>query len=107
MNEYAINLGTDKDSQGPVAMLFNAKVGWTTETLGANTKHWKRLAREIKGKSIEVDLGLETKKRTGPTPLQELDPNVVDQKKRKGKKQRKLSLKNEEEMIGGEMEVAM
>ena len=38
----------------------------------------------------------------GPTPLQELDPNVVDQKKRKGKNQRKLTLENEEDTVGGE-----
>lgn len=81
MNEYETSPGKDEGSQGLVAMLFDAKVGWTTETLGPKTKHWKRLAKEIKGKSTEVGFGLETKKRMGPTPLQELDPNVVDKKK--------------------------
>ena len=49
-----------------------------------------------------MGLGQENKKRLGPTPLLELDPNVVDQKKRKGKNQRKLTLENEEDTVGGE-----
>lgn len=73
--------GKDEGPQSPVAMLFDAKVGWVTETIGPTTKHWKRLAREIKGKSTEEGPGQETKKRTGLTPLQELDPNVVDHKR--------------------------
>ena len=94
--------GKMEGPQGPVAMIFDDNKGWTTETLGPTTRHWKCLAREIKGKSTEVGLGQENKKRLGPTPLQELDPNVVDQKKRKGKNQRKLTLENEEDTVGGE-----
>ena len=48
----------------------------------------------------------ETKKCSGPTPLQELDPNIVEQKKRKGKNQKKLTLENEEETVGGAAKAA-
>ena len=51
--------------------------------MNPNSKHWKRLARESKGKSASEGLSLESKKQNGLTPLQELDPNVVDQKKKK------------------------
>nr|POF06363.1 hypothetical protein CFP56_59426 [Quercus suber] len=94
---------TANGSQGLVAMLFDAKVGWTAEILGPNSKHWKLLARESKGKSASEGCP-ESKKPNGQTPLQELDPNVVDQKKRKGTNQRKLTLENEEEMVSGEVE---
>ena len=112
MKKYKIDLGKDEGPQGPIAMLFYAKVGWFAETLGLKTKHWKRLAREIKGKSTEVGLSQETKKRTGPTPLQELDPKIGDLKKKKkkkkeGKNQRKLTPENEEETVGAAVKAAM
>ena len=81
---HATSTGSADESQGPVAIVYNAKVGWTTKVLGPNCKHWKCLARESKGKSASEGLGPESKKLNGPTPLQELDPNAIDQKKRKG-----------------------
>nr|POE75229.1 hypothetical protein CFP56_76589 [Quercus suber] len=66
-------------------MTYDPKEGWVSEKLGPNSKHWKRLAREVKttGKCTTGSPG--SQKREGPTPLQELDPNVLSQKKKKGK----------------------
>ena len=80
---HAISTDSADVSQGPVAMVYDGKVGWTTEVLGPHSKHWKRLARESKGKSESEESGPKSKKRNGPTPLQELDPNAIDQKKKK------------------------
>nr|POE99196.1 hypothetical protein CFP56_73271 [Quercus suber] len=87
-------------------MMYDTNVGWTSEALGPKSKHWKRLAREAKGKDHSDGLRPESKKRIGPTPLQELDPNAIVQKKRKGTNQRKFIAENEKEMDGGEAEAA-
>lgn len=75
---HVTSTGSTDESQSPVAMVYDAKVGWTSKALGPNSKHWKRLARESKGKIESKGLGPENKKRIGPTPLQELDPNAID-----------------------------
>ena len=70
---------------GPVAMSYDPKEGWVSEKLGPNSKHWKRLAREVKEKGLGTNESPGSQKREGPTPLQELDPNALSKKKRKGK----------------------
>nr|POF17275.1 uncharacterized protein CFP56_18387 [Quercus suber] len=84
MEGHETNTGSVGKLQGPVAMTHDSNVGWTSEALGPKSKYWKRLAREAKGKDHNDGLGPENKKRSGPTPLQELDPNIIDLKKRKG-----------------------
>lgn len=65
------------------------------------------MAREGKNEPTQVGLTPIARKREGPTPLKELDPNVVDQKRRIGKKQTKPSLGDEEQMDGDEAVAVM
>nr|POE93749.1 hypothetical protein CFP56_30519 [Quercus suber] len=106
MEGHETNTGSVGKLQGPVAMTHDSNVGWTSEVLGPKSKYWKRLAREAKGKDHNDGLGPENKKRSGPTPLQELDPNIIDLKKRKGANQRKVVAEKVKEMDGGEAEAA-
>ena len=77
------NMGLDL---GPLAMFYVEEKGWIAETLGPSSRHWKRLAREVKSKSESEGKSPIKVRREGPTPLQELDPNIKDLKRRKGKK---------------------
>lgn len=70
----------------PLAMCFEANVGWSSEALGPGSRHWKRLARIVKEKSPSEKLASIGVKREGPVPLQELDPNTLYAKKGKGKR---------------------
>lgn len=70
----------------PLAMCFEANVGWSSEALGPRSRHWKRLARIVKEKSPSEKLASIDVKREGPVPLQELDPNTLYAKKGKGKR---------------------
>ena len=67
------NVGLDL---GPLAMCYVEEKGWIVETLGPSSKHWKRLAREVKSKSESEGKSQIKVRREGPTPLQELDPNI-------------------------------
>lgn len=70
--------------------------------LGPTSKYWKRLARDnTKSMSHKEESPIKGK-REGPTPLQELDPNSGSLKRRKGRKEGKQVLTEEEEMVGGE-----
>lgn len=66
------------------------------------SRHWKCLAREGKGVKAQEGFGLTSQKCEGPTPLQELDPNVVNLKRRKWKTQNKPILEDEKQMDGNE-----
>ena len=77
------NVGSDL---GPLAICYLEEKRWIAETLGPSNRHWKRLVREVKSKSKSEGKGPIKVKREGPTPLQELDPNIKDLKQRKGKK---------------------
>ena len=61
---------------GPFAMCYVEEKGWIAETLGPSSKDWKRLARKVKPKSNNEGKSPIKVKREGPTPLQELDPNI-------------------------------
>ena len=83
-----------------MVMLFDPKRGWTSKKLGPKSGHWKRLARKGKVVPTQEGLGPMNQKREGLTPLQELDPNVLDQKRRRGKTQNKPTLEDEKQMDG-------
>ena len=76
------NVGLDL---GPLAMCYVKEKGWIAEMLGPSSKHWKQLTREVKSKPESKGKNPIKVKREGPTPLQELDPNIKDLKRRKGK----------------------
>ena len=68
----------------------------------ARSKEWALEAFGEGGKGIPAreGLGPMNQKREGLTPLQELDPNVLDQKRRRGKTQNKPTLEDEKQMDG-------
>ena len=72
-------------------MSFDENVGWVAEKMGPKSKHWKRLAREIKSDSPKKNKSLTKQKRECPTPLIELDPNALDLKRRRGKNKHVVS----------------
>ena len=86
---------------GPMAMTYDQTVGWVTEKMGPNRKHWKRLVREIKPGSSTKNASPTKLKREGPTPLIDLDPNVLELKRRRGKNKQKVESENENLMAGG------
>ena len=71
---------------GPLAMSYVEEKGWIAEPLGPSSKHWKRLAREVKAKPDSKGKSPIKAKRKGPTSLQNLDANIKDLKRRKCKK---------------------
>ena len=85
---------------GPIAMCFNENKGWISETLGPTSRHWKRLAREVHNKAAQIGGDPINGKCVGPTPLQELDPNISDLKRRRGSTGQNKKKNGEEEIIG-------
>ncbi|KAL0011343.1 hypothetical protein SO802_006451 [Lithocarpus litseifolius] len=87
--------------QGPLALSYGENTGWIAETLGPNSKHWKRLAWEG-NKSSNTDVkGQVNTKREGPTPLCEIDPNAMNQKRRKVGKLTSHKQDEEAQMVSG------
>nr|POE80699.1 hypothetical protein CFP56_18897 [Quercus suber] len=80
--------GESKLELDPLAMTYDPIVGWVTEKLGPSSKHWKRLARGEKSSESVISLSPIKQKREGPTPLSELDPNVLELKRRRGNERR-------------------
>ena len=81
-------LDLDKTELGPMTMTYELGVGWVAEKLGPRSGHWKRLARNTKPKTNDTDLGPINQKGEGPTPLSDLDPHIIDLKRRKNQKQK-------------------
>lgn len=98
--------GESKPELDPLAMMYDPTVGWVTEKLGPSSKHWKRLARGEKSSESVISLSPIKQKREGPTPLSELDPNVLELKRRRGKTKTKEETKNEQ-TVGGVAVVAV
>ena len=63
---------------GPLALVFDETKGWTEEKLGQNSRHWKRLAREVKMETKWEDKGPKSLKRGGQIPVSDLDPKALD-----------------------------
>lgn len=82
-----LNGGTDgrgpKESNkenGPMAICFDDEMGYVAEKLGPKSGHWKRLARMAHVASLTKEKDQIMRKRTSSIQLQELEPNVVNQK---------------------------
>ena len=97
----------DSPDLGPLALSFDDKKGWIAETLGPTSRHWKRLARENNKQVTQASESPTKGKRDGPTPLQELDPNSENLKRRKGSKGGIHDLNGQEEKVGGVAVVAV
>ena len=68
--------------------------------MGPTSRHWKRLAREVHNKAAQIGGDPINGKCVGPTPLQELDPNISDLKRRRGSTGQNKKKNGEEQMIG-------
>lgn len=98
---------------GPMALSYDPKEGWVVSNFGPNNGHWKRLVREEKQNKPKGEKkgGAKPQKREGPTPIQELDPNLTELKRRKGLEQfvRNLGIEvpeNKTESMDGEVAVS-
>ena len=96
------NKQLDCFEMGPMAMCYDRESGWVTEKLGPSSGHWKRIERTGKTKEKVVEADPTKLKREGPTPIDELETNIIDLKLRKGKNQVSKTLKGENISDGGE-----
>ena len=96
-----------EEASSPLAMSFNKEKGWVAETLGPTSGHWKRLARQNNKPSPAKRDSPEKLKRGGPVPLQELDPNVLNTKRKKGKNQTEEKIDEDKQKVGGEAVAAV
>ena len=91
---------------GPLALVFDETKGWTEEKLGQNSRHWKRLAREVKMETKGEEKGPKSLKRGGQISVSDLDPKALDTKRRKEVrtegKQGSRSSCEDTVMVGGE-----
>ena len=94
--------GMPKTEMGPMAMSFDQNLGWVAEKMGPISKHWKRLAREVKLDVPTKNTSPIKLKRKGPTPLIELDLNAMELKCRRGKNKQHVDSEHENSMAGGE-----
>ena len=69
--------------------------------MGPTSRHWKRLAREVHIKVARVGGDPINGKREGPTPFQELDPNISDLKCIRGSTRQNKKKNGEEQMVSG------
>lgn len=83
-----------------MAMTYDPTASWVAEKMGLTSKHWKRLARGTKTNEPTKFVSPIKQKREGPTPLNDLDPNALDQKRRQGKNKLSEDTKNDQ-MVGG------
>ena len=90
------------DELGPMAMSFDENVGWVAEKMGPKSKHWKRLAREIKSDALKKSKSPIKQKRECPTPLTEIDPNALELKRRMGKNKQHVVSEDGNTMDGNE-----
>ena len=91
-----------KDLSSPLAMSFDKDKGWVVKTLGPTSEHWKRLARQTNKPSPSKRDSPEKLKRSGPISLQELDPNALKTKRKKGKLQTGEKIDEDKTKVGGE-----
>ena len=66
----------------------------------------KRLARQSNKPSLIKKVSPEKTKRIGPVPLQELNPNAPNTKRKKGKGQLRENLNEDKTKVGGDSSTA-
>ena len=95
-------VSVDKET-GPMAMSFDVELGWVAEELGPKSGHWKRMARmaHIASPTKELVKNNTLGKRPGPVPVQELETDVTNWKRRKNQEQSNV-LEHSEERDGEE-----
>ena len=91
---------------GLIAMSYDMDNGWTSEPLGPRSRHWKRLACEVKANSSPNEKSPTWLKRKGPISLEKLDSKANKQKRRKGGKQSNQTWDEKIPKDGGEAMVA-
>ena len=81
-------------------MIFEDEVGWIDDPARPTRRFWKRITRsgEIQSSTPTTNKGAQ--KRDGLTPLQELDPNTIPLKRKKGKKSAETAWENKHNMVG-------
>nr|POE60143.1 hypothetical protein CFP56_45087 [Quercus suber] len=96
-------------NSSPLAMSFIQEKVWVAEPLGPNSGHWKRLTRTNNKQSLKVKTSTDNTntKRKGYVPLQELDPNTLSTKRKKGLNKEESKAYGHENMVGGEAVSAM
>ena len=85
--ELKENISWADDNSSPLAMSFDHDKGWTAETLGPKSGHWKRIARQASKSSPAKRASPGKAKRGGLVPLIELNPNALNSKRKRGKSQ--------------------
>nr|POE94116.1 hypothetical protein CFP56_47520 [Quercus suber] len=90
----------------PMALCYKDNIGWVAEHLGPKSGHWKRIKREACEAKPKENTGPRTRKRAGITPIDELDTNIIDLKRKKPLEQnktlrRKSSTDGEHFAVGG------
>nr|POF23049.1 hypothetical protein CFP56_15531 [Quercus suber] len=86
---------------GPMALCYKDNIGWVAEHLGPKSGHWKRIKREACEAKPKENMGPGTRKRAGITPIDELDTNIIDMKRKKPLEQNK-TLRRKSSTDGGE-----
>ena len=89
----------------PMALCYKENMGWVAKHLGPKSGHWKRITREACEAKPNEDTGPRKRKRSGITPIDELETNVIDLKHKKQLEQNK-TLRRKSSTDGGEAMVA-
>ena len=84
----------------PTPMIFEDEVGWIDDPAGPKGRFWKRINRSGETQSPIPTTNKGAQKRDCPTPVQELDPNSVPMKRKKGKTSAETTWENKHNMVG-------
>ena len=79
----AVGVGASVHDKSQTLVTESMTKGWTEEKLGQNSRHWKRLAQEVKKELKGEEKAPKSLKREGQIPLSDLDPKALDTKCRK------------------------
>ena len=81
-------------------MIFEDEVGWIDDPARPKGRFWKRINRSGETQSPIPTTNKGAQKRDCPTPVQELDPNSVPMKRKKGKTSAETTWENKHNMVG-------
>ena len=94
-----------KHGSSPMAFCYKENMGWVAEHLGPKSGHWKRITREACKAKPKEDMGPGKRKRVGITPIDELETNIIDLKRKKPLEQNKTH-RRKSSIDGGEVMAA-